>query len=197
MDEKAVAGRFPLCEISAMHTVGNFRAGCIALEEARENIFCAPLLCAEFCYMLWLTELHTSRENWKGAQNVKNLEDLPVAHYATSRIEMIVVSCMKEYLCRMEPEEALRHLSEIIKPKVVKLNEGCVPLPVQSIIEGAKFAAFIDEVLAETIKELEQWHCVSEREIEVLKNIKGKVFIQSMSVDVIQFIADAYRGLKY
>lgn len=32
---------------------------------------------------------------------------------------------------------------------------------------------------------------------QVNTSIKGKVFIQSMSVDVIQFIADAYRCLKY
>ena len=68
---------------------------------------------------------------------------------------------------------------------------------VQSVVEGAKLAAFIDDAVVDSIKELEQWQCVGKREIDSLKNIKGKVFIQSMSVDVIQFVADAYRCLKY
>ena len=104
---------------------------------------------------------------------------------------------MKAYLRRMEPEDALRRLSEIIKPKVISLNEGGVPLPVQSVVEGAKLATFIDDEVEDSIKELEQWQCVDTMEIDALKNIKGKVFIQSMSVDGIQFIADAYRCLKY
>ena len=109
----------------------------------------------------------------------------------------MVVGCMKAYLRRMEPEDALRRLSEIIKPKVISLNEGGVPLPVQSVVEGAKLATFIDDAVEDSIKELEQWQCVDTMEIDALKNIKGKVFIQSMSVDVIQFVADAYRCLKY
>lgn len=128
---------------------------------------------------------------------MKDLKWLSIEDYAYSPLELKVVSCMKSYLRRMEPEDALRRLSEIIKPKVVSLNEGGVPLLVQSVVEGAKLAAFIDDAVADSIKELEQWQCVGKREIESLKNIKGKVFIQSMSVDVIQFVADAYRCLKY
>lgn len=104
---------------------------------------------------------------------------------------------MKGYLRKMEPEDALQRLSEIIKPKVISLNEGGVPLPVQSVVEGAKLAAFIDDAVADSISELEHWQFVDKRKIDALRNIEGKVFIQSMSVDVIQFVADAYRCLKY
>ena len=128
---------------------------------------------------------------------MKDLKWLSIEDYANSPLELKVVSCMKSYLRRMEPEAALRRLSEIIKPKVISLNEGGVPLPVQSVIEGAKLAAFIDDAVAYSIRELEQRQCVDTREIDALRNIEGKVFIQSMSVDVIQFIADAYRCLKY
>lgn len=128
---------------------------------------------------------------------MKDLKWLSIEDYATSPLELTVVSCMKGYLRKMEPEDALQRLSEIIKPKVISLNEGGVPLPVQSVIEGAKLAAFIDDAVAYSIRELEQWQVVSKREIDVLRNIEGKVFIQSMSVDVIQFVADAYRCLKY
>ena len=128
---------------------------------------------------------------------MKDLKWLSLEDYANSPLELMVVGCMKAYLRRMEPEDALRRLSEIIKPKVISLNEGGVPLPVQSVVEGAKLATFIDDAVEDSIKELEQWQCVDTMEIDALKNIKGKVFIQSMSVDGIQFIADAYRCLKY
>ena len=129
---------------------------------------------------------------------MKDLKWVSVEDYANSPLELTVVSCMKGYLRRMEPEDALRRLSAIIKPKVVKLNEGGVPLPVQSVVEGAKLAAFIDDAIADAIKELEQWQGdVGKREIDAMRKIKGKVFVQEMSADVLQFVADAYRCLKY
>ena len=131
----------------------------------------------------------------RGIQNMKDLKWLSIEDYANSPLELTVVSCMKGYLRRMEPEDALQRLSEIIKPKVVKLNEGGVPLPVQSVIEGAKLAAFIDDAVADSIRRQRQ--SVSYDQMEALRRIEGKVFIQSMSVDVIQFVADAYRCLKY
>lgn len=128
---------------------------------------------------------------------MKDLKWLSIEDYANSPLELKVVSCMKGYLRRMEPEDALRRLSEIIKPKVVSLNEGGVPMPVQSVVEGAKLAAFIDDAVSDSIKDQEQQNGVSRREIDALHEIKGQAFIQSMSVDVIQFVADAYRCLKY
>ena len=128
---------------------------------------------------------------------MKDLKWLSIEDYANSPLELKVVSCMKGYLRRMEPEDALRCLAEIIKPKVVSLNEGGVPLPVQSVVEGAKLAAFIDDAVADSMRELEQQNGVRQEQIDALQHIKGKVFIQNMSVDVIQFVADAYRCLKY
>ena len=130
-----------------------------------------------------------------GIQNMKDLKWLSIEDYANSPLELTVVSCMKGYLRRMEPEDALQRLSEIIKPKVVSLNEGGVPMPVQSIVEGAKLAAFIDDAVADSIRRQRQ--SVSQDQMDALRRIEGKVFIQSMSVDVIQFLADAYRCLKY
>lgn len=126
---------------------------------------------------------------------MKDLKWLSVEDYANSPQELTVISCMKGYLSRMEPEDALRRLSEIIKPKVVSLNEGGVPMPVQSVVEGAKLAAFIDDAVADSIRRQRQ--NVSQEQMDALRGIEGKVFIQSMSVDVIQFVADAYRCLKY
>lgn len=126
---------------------------------------------------------------------MKDLKWLSVEDYANSPQELTVISCMKGYLRRMEPEDALRRLSEIIKPKVVSLNEGGVPMPVQSVVEGAKLAAFIDDAVADSIRR--QRRNVSQEQMDALRGIEGKVFIQSMSVDVVQFVADAYRCLRY
>ena len=126
---------------------------------------------------------------------MKDLKWLSVEDYANSPLKLTVISCMKGYLRRMEPEDALRRLSEIIKPKVVNLNEGGVPMPVQSVVDGAKLAAFIDDAVADSIRRQRQ--SVSQDQMDALRRIEGKVFIQSMGVDVIQFVADAYRCLKY
>ena len=129
---------------------------------------------------------------------MKDLKWLSIEDYANSPLELTVVGCMKGYLRRMESEDALQRLSEIIKPKVISLNEGGVPMPVQSVIEGAKLAAFIDDAVADSIERLESREDdMSQVVTAVLKNIDGKHFVETMSVEVIQFIADAYRALKY
>ena len=67
---------------------------------------------------------------------MKDLKWLSVEDYATSPLELTVIGCMKGYLCGMTPQEALKRLSEIIKPKVIQLNEGGAPLPVQSSLRS-------------------------------------------------------------
>ena len=129
---------------------------------------------------------------------MKKLEDMNPRDYGMNPREEIVAAAIKAYLLSMPEVERLKVLSEITEPKVIKMHgEGGVPMPLQSVVEGAKLATFIDDAVEDSIKELEQWQCVDTMEIDALKNIKGKVFIQSMSVDGIQFIADAYRCLKY
>ena len=127
------------------------------------------------------------------------IERLSVEDYATTPIELTVVSCMKGYLRSMSEQEALQKLSKIFKPKIIRLNgESGVPLPVQSVVEGAKLAAFIDDAVADSIERLESREDdMSQVVAAVLKNIDGKYFVETMSVEVIQFIADAYRALKY
>jgi len=127
------------------------------------------------------------------------IERLSVEDYATTPIELTVVRCMKGYLRSMSEQEALQKLSKIFKPKIIRLNgESGVPLPVQSVVEGAKLAAFIDDAVADSIERLESREDdMSQVITAVLKNIDGKHFVETMSVEVIQFIADAYRALKY
>ena len=126
---------------------------------------------------------------------MKDLKWLSIEDYANSPLELTVVSCMKGYLRRMEPEDALQRLSEIIKPKVVKLNAGNLPLPVRTVVQGTKLAEFVEDAILDSIRS--QWKGLSQDQIDDLRRIEGTMFIQTMSVDVIQFLADAYRCLKY
>ena len=110
-------------------------------------------------------------------------------------MEIIVASAMKGYLRRMSEEEALKKVESIIEPKIIQLfGESGAPMPVQSHVDGAKFAAFIDEAVADSIRELE----VREDDMSgVLQNVEGKSMVETMSPEFVGFIGDAYRSLKY
>ena len=132
------------------------------------------------------TEIHIA-----GVIDMKKLAWLSVEDYGTTVMEIIVASAMKGYLRRMSEEEALKKVESIIEPKIIQLfGESGAPMPVQSHVDGAKFAAFIDEAVADSIRELG----VS---IAVLQNVEGKSMVETMSPEFVGFIGDAYRSLKY
>jgi len=114
-------------------------------------------------------------------------------------MEIIVASAMKGYLRRMSEEEALKKVESIIEPKIIQLfGESGAPMPVQSHVDGAKFAAFINEAVADSIRELEvREDDMSGVSIVVLQNVEGKSMVETMSPEFVGFIGDAYRSLKY
>lgn len=130
---------------------------------------------------------------------MKRLEWLSVEDYGTTPKEMIIVSAMKGYLRRMEPEQALQEVEAVIQPKVIQLfGEGGAPMPVQSNVDGAKFAAFIDVAVEDAIRELEQREDdLSDVGAMVLRNVVGKEVVETMSPEFVGFIQDAYRSLKF
>lgn len=138
------------------------------------------------------TEIHIAGEN-----SMKRLEWLSVEDYGTTPKEVIIVSAMKGYLRRMEPEQALREVEAVIQPKVIQLfGEGGAPMPVQSNVDGAKFAAFIDAAVEDAIRELEQREDdLSTVGVMVLRNVVGKEVVETMSPEFVGFIQDAYRSL--
>ena len=88
---------------------------------------------------------------------MKRLSWRSVEYYGTTPLEIMVVSTMKGYLRQMPEDEALRKIGEIIEPKVIRMaGEDGAPIPAQSIIEGAKRAAFIDEAVADALRRMEQ-----------------------------------------
>lgn len=130
---------------------------------------------------------------------MKRLSWLSVEDYGTTPLEIMVVSTMKGYLRQMPEDEALRKIGEIIEPKVIRLAvEDSAPMPVQSIIEGAKLAAFIDEAVADALRRMEQDKSdVAQIAMEMLRGVDGRRVVETMSPEFMSFIQDAYRSLRY
>ena len=130
---------------------------------------------------------------------MKKLAWLSVEDYATTQMELMVVSAMKGYLRRMPEKEALKKVEDVLDPKVIQMvGDDGVPMPVQSNVDGAKFAAFIDEAVADSIRELEERKDeLSGASIAVLQNVVGESIVETMSPEFVGFIGDAYRSLRW
>lgn len=99
----------------------------------------------------------------------------------------------------MEPEQALQEVEAVIQPKVIQLfGEGGAPMPIQSNVDGAKLAAFIDAAAADSIRELEKREDnLSKAGVIMLENVDGKSMVEQMSHQFLEFVLDAYQSLKY
>ena len=116
--------------------------------------------------------------------------------YGATADEIVAAGAMKLYLQSMEPAEALRKVRAVYEPKVIRLDSG-EGVPVQSNIDGAKYAAFIDEsVTFANQKMRERGDALAEMVMEKLKAVAGKCLIECASVEFISFIEDAYRCLR-
>ena len=99
----------------------------------------------------------------------------------------------------MEPEQALQEVEAVIQPKVIQMfGEGGAPMPVQSNVDGAKFAAFIDAAVEDAIRELEQrGDDLSAVGVMALRNVEGREVVETMNPQFVGFIQDAYRSLRW
>ncbi len=71
------------------------------------------------------------------------------------------------------------------------------PMPIQSNVDGAKLAAFIDAAVADSIRELEKREDdLSKAGVTMLENVDGKSMVEQMSPQFLEFVLDAYRSLK-
>ena len=121
---------------------------------------------------------------------MKKIAEMQAEEYGTTAEEIMAVGAMKFYLQSMEPRAALRKVTAVYDPKVIRLDSG-EAVPVQSIIDGAKYAAFIDEAVRFAAQEMR-----GESVADGLKNVDGKRMIESASVEFMSFIEDAYLCLK-
>ena len=94
---------------------------------------------------------------------------------------------------------SLEKLEEVLDPKVIQLvGEDGAPMPVQSNVDGAKLAAFIDAAVADSIKELEKRDDdLSKAGVTMLENVDGKSMVKQMSPQFLEFVLDAYRSLRW
>ena len=116
--------------------------------------------------------------------------------YGTTTEEIVAVGAMKLYLQSMEPAEALRKVRAVYEPKVLRLDSG-EGVPVQSNIDGAKYAAFIDESVTFADQKMRvRGDTLAEMVLEKLRAVDGKCLIECASVEFMSFIEDAYRCLK-
>lgn len=154
------------------------------------------LLCAEFCYMLWVTGNTHSRKNI-GETRMKNIAEMKAEEYGTTAEEIMVAGAMKLYLLSLDEKAALRKVRDVYEPKVIQLDSG-EAVPVQSIIDGAKYAAFIDEAVMFVAQEMrKRGDELAGRVIEELKTVDGKHMVESASVGFMSFIEDAYGSLRW
>lgn len=71
-------------------------------------------------------------------------------------------------------------------------------MPLQSVIEGAKLATFIDRSVAHTIILLrEHGDDLFKAMATVLEAMDGKLVVQNMSYELLSFLGDAYRAVRY
>lgn len=106
---------------------------------------------------------------------------------------------MKGYLGEMPESKALKKIEEVFDPKVIRLfGDDGAPMPVQSVVDGAKFAAFIDEAVADAVKRMESdTSDIGRIALEALRDIDGKAIVETMSPEFVSFVGDAYRSLKF
>lgn len=159
----------------------------------RKESFCAH--CYVQISVIWCGNNHIEREI---GDMEEKLMRLMVEQYGLGRSETIVAAAVKAYLVSLPEWDALEKLDGVIRPKVIQLyHESGVPLPLQSVVEGAKLAAFIDEAVEYAVSVITQESILTGVAIDALSGIKGKVIIGNASSDFLQFIADCYRFLKY
>lgn len=127
---------------------------------------------------------------------MKDVAGMLAEKYGATADEIVAAGAMKLYLQSMEPAEALRKVRAVYGPKVIRLDSG-EGVPVQSNIDGAKYAAFFDESVAFATQKMRgHGNALSEMVIEKLKAVDGKCLIECASEEFISFIEDAYRCLR-
>lgn len=127
---------------------------------------------------------------------MKDVAGMLAEKYGATADEIVAAGAMKLYLQRMEPAEALRKVRAVYEPKVIMLDSG-EGVPVQSNIDGAKYAAFIDESVVFAAQKMRgRGDALAEMVMEKLKAVDGKCLIKCASVEFMSFIEDVYRSLR-
>ena len=115
---------------------------------------------------------------------MKDVAGMLAEKYGATADEIVAAGAMKLYLQSMEPAEALRKVRAVYEPKVIRLDSG-EGVPVQSNIDGAKYAAFIDESVAFAVQKMRgRGDALAKMVMEKLKAVDGKCLIKCASVEL-------------
>ena len=105
---------------------------------------------------------------------MKDVAGMLAEKYGATADEIVAAGAMKLYLQSMEPAEALRKVRAVYEPKVIMLDSG-EGVPVQSNIDGAKYAAFIDESVVFAAQKMRgRGDALAEMVMEKLKDLDAK-----------------------
>ena len=127
---------------------------------------------------------------------MKKIEEMQAEEYGITIEEIMAAGAMKFYLQSMESRDSLRKVAAVYEPKVIRLDSG-EAVPVQIIIDGAKYAAFIDEAVMFAAQEMrERGDELAGRVIDELKTVDGKHMVENASVEFMSFIEDAYKSMR-
>jgi len=127
---------------------------------------------------------------------MNNVAQIEPESYGVDAQEVATVSAMQMYLCGMEADAALAKIAQIYTPKLLRIESGEL-VPVRSHIDGAKYAAFIDEAVASVIQRVRgQRDGMADKVVEKLNEIDGKHMVERASVEFMSFVEDAYMLLK-
>ena len=95
-------------------------------------------------------------------------------------------------------------MSQAIKPKMIRIYERdayCLPLLVDSLIDGKNLAEFIRRSLTVSTGILGERDGLKwdgeKKALTALSGIEGREMIESMSDGLLQFFSDCYRVLVY
>ena len=128
---------------------------------------------------------------------MNKIAEMQAEKYGTTVEEIIAAGAMKYYLQSMEEKKALRRVAVVYEPKVIRLGSG-EAVPVRSRIDGAKYAAFIDEAVASAAQKMEErGDELTGKVAEKLKDVDGKHMVESASVEFMSFIEDAYKCIRW
>ena len=134
----------------------------------------------------------------------KKLEQIDPLEYGISGKELVAAAAVKAYLRVLPPQKAATQLSQAIKPKMIRIYERdayCLPLPVDSLIDGKNLAEFIRRSLTVSTGILGERDGLKwdgeKKALTALSGIEGREMIESMSDGLLQFFSDCYRVLVY
>ena len=126
------------------------------------------------------------------------LEKIEVVGYELKPREQIIADVLKHFLL-LNSEKGRRALRGIVEPRVFKVDfegGGRGTTLLKTDIDGKKLAELIDTAAAFSLFSLKEYNVDIVLQT-VAERINGKHFVETMSVEFLEFLTDCYRVVYY